>query len=268
MHLELVTDLTTATFLNCLKRFVSRRGFPQQFYSDNAKTFVSADKELQLAYRLLLKSINDTLIHSYLLKHKIMWKFMPPRGPHHGGLHEAAVKRMKFHLKRVVNNTKLHYEDFYTVLCQIEAILNSRPLYPLSNSPEDLTALTPGHFLVHGPLTALPQQDVLAFPTNRLKHYEMLQAIVQTFWQRWKKEYLSNLQQRSKWRKSGDGQIEVGDMVILKEEGVPPQDWPLGRIVEIHPAADGSVRVVSMKTSSGTFKRDVRYICVLPVELY
>lgn len=110
------------------------------------KLLFCADKELQAAYRLLLKSINDTPIHSYLLKHNVVWKFMPSRALHFGDLHEATIKRMKFHFKRVVNNTKLHYEDFYTVLCQIEAILNSRSLDPSSNSPEDLTALTPGHF--------------------------------------------------------------------------------------------------------------------------
>ncbi|GFX39978.1 integrase catalytic domain-containing protein [Trichonephila clavipes] len=68
--------------------------------------------------------------------------------PHMGGLWEAGIKSTKYHLKRVVGETKLTYEEFETFLTQIEACLNSRPLTPISNDSNDQSTLTPGHFII------------------------------------------------------------------------------------------------------------------------
>lgn len=150
------------------------------------------------------------------------------------------------------------------MLTQIEAILNSRPLCPLTNDPTDLNPLTPGHFLIGEKLIALPQHDLGSIPINRLNNYQQMQQIVQHFWSRWSKEYLNELQARPKW-KTSSRPVKIGDMVVIKHNNLPPQQWQLGRIVELHPGSDGVSRVVSVKTNSGVIKCVINKICVLPI---
>lgn len=88
----------------------------------------------------------------------------------------------------------------------------------------------------------------------------------QHFWARWRTEYLHHLQQRSKWQTSCDSSPQVGDMVMIQEDNVPPMSWPLGRLVEVHPGKDGVTRVVSVKTKGGVLKRAVTKIALLPVD--
>ena len=143
IHLELVSDLSTATFLSALKRFIARRGNIAHIYSDNATNFVGANRELQQLKQIITPSNIDLVRDT-----NITWHFSPPRAPHFGGLWESAVKAVKTHLKRIIGETILNFEEMYTLLSQIEAVLNSRPLSPLSNDPNDLQPLTPGHFLI------------------------------------------------------------------------------------------------------------------------
>ncbi|XP_030746817.1 uncharacterized protein LOC115875489 [Sitophilus oryzae] len=191
--------------------------------------------------------------------------FIPPRSPHFGGLWESAVKSAKYHLKRVLNDQKLTFEELYTVIIQVEACLNSRPITPVSESADDLEILTPGHFLMGSSPSALPQEDIKGHNPNRLQRYQLLTQFIQSFWKRWQTEYLGNLQQRSKWRIRADS-IKINDMVLVKEDNTPPMKWQLGRVVELHTGSDGICRVVSLKTASGLIKRSTSRVCVLPFE--
>ena len=155
VHLELVSNLTTEAFIACLRRFVSRRGKPVVLWSDHGKNFVGANRELaELASFLELSKTQQT-ISEFCSTQCIQWKFIPPHAPHFGGLWESAVKSFKTHLHRVSRNVKLTFEEMVTVLTQIEACLNSRPITLLSSN-SDLETLTPGHFLIGRPLEALP----------------------------------------------------------------------------------------------------------------
>ncbi|KOC58844.1 hypothetical protein WH47_01706 [Habropoda laboriosa] len=102
----------------------------------------------------------------------------------------------------------------YTLLTQIEACLNSRPLCPLSDDPTDLSPLTPGHFLIGESLTAFPEPDLGHVKENRLTRYQHLQKMLQHFWHRWQAEYLHQLQQRNKWRKSSHTTLGLGTLVV------------------------------------------------------
>uniref|UniRef100_V5GSG3 DUF5641 domain-containing protein n=1 Tax=Anoplophora glabripennis TaxID=217634 RepID=V5GSG3_ANOGL len=190
----------------------------------------------------------------------------PSRAPHFGGLWEGAVKAAKYHLQRIVGNAHLTFEELSTVFIQIEAILNSRPLTPMSDDPNDLSSLTPGHFLIGDALMATPQLEVTTVPVNRLSHFLQLQQIVQHFWKRWVNEYITSLQERTKWRFRDHSNVKIGSLVMLKADNSPPLLWPLGRITELHPGKDGVVRVVSVKTLDGVVKRAVTKVCVLPIE--
>jgi hypothetical protein len=224
IHIELVSDLTADTFLDALKRFVSRRGTVKSIIS-----FIKANKDLIDLHQFFQNSEISRKLVTTLSNENIQWKFIPPRTPNFGGLWEAGVKSVKFHIKRVVGETVLTYDELYTLLTRIEACLNSRPLVPMSNDPNDLTAITPGHFLIGEALTAPLEPDLIELKINRLSRHQLLERLRQHFWKRWRTEYLSYLQGRTKWQ-SPSPSLQPGDLDLLVEDNVPPLCWPIGRI--------------------------------------
>ncbi|XP_038119868.1 uncharacterized protein LOC119769976 [Culex quinquefasciatus] len=229
VHLELAADLTTQAFLAALKRFTARRGKPKLVMCDNAKNFVGARRELsELAKLFLSQQFEEEIIRETAIDN-IEFKFIPARSPNFGGLWESAVKSFKLLFKRTIGLHTLLYDEFQTVLVQIEAILNSRPLTPLSNDPADFEALTPGHFLIQRPLTAIPEPNLDHIPENRLLRgsaWQTVQRYTQQLWKKWSNLYLSDLHNRTKWTKQKDN-VAVGTMVLLKDENLPPLKWQL-----------------------------------------
>lgn len=263
-HIEIVSDLCSESFISMFKRFIARRGRPSDMYSDNSTVFTGANNRIRDLQQFLLSKFNGII--QFLAKDNIQWHFIPPKTPNFGGLWEAGIKSVKHHLKRVIGNNYLNYEEFITVLVQVESILNSRPLCPLSSDPSDLTPLTPAHFLIGKSLTAIPEVNLLNEADSRLNKYKKLQQIIQHFWKRWHKEYISQLQIRVKWKSNALSLLKVGALVLVKEDNIPPLKWPLGRIIELHPGQDGVVRVVSIQLANGVVKRGATKLCVLPCE--
>ncbi|XP_024884621.1 uncharacterized protein LOC112462817, partial [Temnothorax curvispinosus] len=187
VHIELVTELTTESFLAALRRFVARRGICSKIVSDNGTNFVGAARELAEVYEFLRKE--KEAIATYLARQKIEWRFIPPRSPHFGSLWEAAVKATKRH----------------------------------EGSGDSL--LFP------------PEYSYMKVPDNKLSRWQHAQKLRQHFWKRWQEEYLQELQKRHKWRNKGKD-LEVGTLVILKEDNTPPLQWVLGRVEEVHPGKD------------------------------
>ncbi|XP_043498391.1 uncharacterized protein LOC122521611 [Polistes fuscatus] len=209
VHLELMSDLTTEAFLAALHRFMARRGKYSDIYSDNAKNFVGSANEL------------EARVSRSLANEGIKWHFIPPRSPHFGGLWKAAVKSFKHHLVRIVGDTLLGYEALLTNVLEIEAILNSRP-GSLSNNPNDLRALTPGHLLIDDSFTSLPEDDYREIPSGRLSQWKHVQQMKQHFWNRWNKEYLNEQTIRKKWHRGNTDDISSGTLVILRKDNSPP----------------------------------------------
>ncbi|XP_077263143.1 uncharacterized protein LOC143898012 [Temnothorax americanus] len=182
VHIELVTELTTESFLAALRRFVARRGICSKIVSDNGTNFVGAARELAEVYEFLRKE--KEAIATYLARQKIEWRFNPPRSPHFGGLWEAAVKATKRHLHTVTKGLVWTFEEYATLLVEIEAILNSRPLTPFSSDPNDLLALTPSHFLTGDSLLFPPEYSYMKVPDNKLSRWQHAQKLRQHFWKR------------------------------------------------------------------------------------
>ncbi|GFW15395.1 integrase catalytic domain-containing protein [Trichonephila clavipes] len=249
VHLDIVTDLTSNAFIATLKRFIFRRGKCAKSYSDNATNFVGANIELKKMFNLLCKP--DETLASYMASEGIDWKFLPLRAPKFGGLWEVGVKSFKFYLKRVVGNIRLTYEEFLTVIIQIEGMLNSRPLVPLSSDLDDLNVLTPSHFLIGRSITSIVEPDLTNLNENRLDNWQKITKIIQLIWKIWSVDYLNSLQQRNKWHFEKKN-AKIGDMVIIKEDNLPSCQWSLGRINNIYPGKDSKVRVVEVKTTRGT----------------
>ena len=107
-------------------------------------------------------------VEDFLATERCEWKFVPPYGPHFGGLREAAVKSMKFHLRRTLGSQVATYEELCTLLPEIEACLNSRTLCALPDDPLNPTYLSPGHFIIGEPHTKLPAANFADVKCNRL----------------------------------------------------------------------------------------------------
>ncbi|XP_062704364.1 uncharacterized protein LOC134286719 [Aedes albopictus] len=264
VHLELATDLSTPCFIQALRRFISRRGKCAQLFSDNGTNFVGARNAMEkLLQNLRSKEHNET-VAKWCTDEGMQWSFIPPGAPHFGGLWESAVRSTKVHLLKVLGDTAVSYEDMTTLLAQVECCLNSRPLTPLSDDPEDLEALTPGHFLVTTSLQALLEENLTNISPGRLQHRELIQQCLQFYWKRWRSEYLTQLQARTKWWQPPQ-EIKTGSLVVIRDDNQPPTRWRMARIHAVHPGDDNVVRVVTLKTADGFIKRPVTKICILPV---
>ncbi|XP_066583786.1 uncharacterized protein [Prorops nasuta] len=263
IHLEVVSDMTTVGFLGALSRFIGRRGIPTNVYSDNGTNFIGANNELKQLYVLFnSESFHNEVNHFALRKH-ISWHFIPPLTPHFGGMWEAGVKSFKHHFKRVIGDRLTTFEELNTLVIEIESILNSRPLCAISSDPNDPTALTPAHWFIGEPFTALPEHDLLSVPENRLSSWQIIKKGRQEFWRRWSEEYLGELQKRYKWTES-KGELQLGILVLIKDKNLPPLQWQLGRVIDLHPGLDGVVRVATVKTSNSKLKRSTTLLCPLP----
>jgi hypothetical protein len=266
VHIEIVTSRETECYLQALSRFIDRRLIkPATIWSDNASEFKKGAKDI----KELMQNINRNLpeIQNFLLQQNIDFKNIPPRSPEHGGLWEAAVKSFKKIFYKLMNNSHLTYEELSTVCCKCEAILNSRPLTPLSDDPNDPQVITPAHILTGQQSTSMPEADVNEdVPISNLQRYDRVIAYQKQFWKRWSKEYLRNLQLRSK-NYFNKPNLKEGQLVLLHEDNTPSRFWPLAIIEKIHPDDKGNVRVVTLKTSKrSSFQRPITKISPLPIE--
>lgn len=259
IHLEAVSELSTAAFLACFNRFVARRGLPSKVYSDNGTNFVGASKLLISDFQ---KALNSYPNSSSLDFSQIIWVFIPPGSPHIGGLWEAGVKSFKIHFKKVAGNYKFTFEEFSTLLARIESCLNSRPLSRTSDNPNDLLPLTPGHFLRGGPLLSPPEPSEYHKDIKIVCRWNTLKIIHHQFSIRWKEEYLKELIKRYKW-KYPQRNMEVGDLVVLRHEQLPPNEWRLGKVYR---GIDNKVRIVDVKTQKGVVSRSITKLCLLPLD--
>ena len=166
VHLELVSDLSTAACIAASRRFVSRRGCLKKLYNDNREKFCwFGERNIRLQ-----KILRNEHCDSLLLKQQACTSsgsfFIPSSTPHFGGPWESSIKCAKIHLRKGMGNKILSFEELCTLLCQIEMISNSRPICPLSEDPNDELFLTPAHFCLVGKLENLP----LSQTTNDLKN--------------------------------------------------------------------------------------------------
>ena len=266
VHIEPVTSLSTKAFLEAFSRFTSRRGFPSQVYSDNATNFRGAHRELlAIAQFLETQQVQDEIQTSVSI-FNVTWKFSPPRSPHFGGLWEATIKNLKTHLHKIMTNNPHTFEELLTMVTFIESILNSRPLCKLTEDIDDFHYLSPVHFLIGRLLTALPLPDYQDVPVGRLDQFQRLQQSCSKLWQHWSRDYLMSLQRLSKW-KIPYPNLKINQPVLIVEESPLNNLWSLGIICELHPGADQYVRVVTVKTKAGLFKRAITKVAPLPIAL-
>jgi hypothetical protein len=261
VHLELAGSLSTDSCIIAIRRFISRRGNPLEIHSDNGTNFKGAAVELKKA----INEMDQEKIGDVCNSKGIQWHFIPPHAPHMGGCWERLVRSVKVALAAVLKERSPKEEVLMTLLIEVEQIVNSRPLNHVSLEDGSEEALTPNHFLIGRSSSAGAPGLFSEDDMDLRKLWRKSQLLADRFWQRWIKEYLPTLTRRTKWNSRVDP-IQVGDVVIVVDDLLPRNSWPKGIIEELFPGKDGIVRVVTVRTATGTYRRPVPKICVLDVK--
>ena len=253
IHLEIVEDCETDSFINAVRRFVNRRGSPSHVYSDNGSNFIGASNEL----KEFVLALDQEAIIDFATTVAIKWSFNPPKAPHMGGAWERLVRSVKEVMYGLVKDHILTDPQLLTLLTEAESIVNSRPLTHISDDPTDLEALTPNHLLLGRHRNWASIRDTSEVDICSRKKYKQVQALTATFWNRWRTEYLPTLTTRPKGWREHIANFKEGDLVLLQVDDVKRGLWPLARVTKVMPGPDGVTRVAEVQTKSGVYTRPV-----------
>ncbi|XP_034567767.1 uncharacterized protein LOC117832644 [Notolabrus celidotus] len=240
-----------------IERFFALRGPAKQLQSDCGTNFIGACKELGM----------DKTVQTYLSQQGCCWNFNPPHASHMGGSWERMIGVARRILDSMLQQlkTRLTHEVLCTLMAAVTAVINARPLLPVSTDPQQPFILSPALLLTQK--SGLPPPPG-TFSDKDLytKQWRQVQALANQFWTRWSKEYLSSLQQRHKWTVPRRN-LEVGDLVLIRDKQMIRNCWPLAIVTATFPGKDGRVRKVEVKTtnqgSAKTFLRPVVELVLL-----
>ncbi len=247
VHLELVRGLDVPTFLLAIRRFVSRRGLPATFISDNAKTFKGAARELQ-------RIIRSQEVLRYLAGNHTTWKFIVDRAPWWGGFWERMVKTVKLSLKKAIGRSTVTYDELATILTEVESIINARPITYVYDDQESVSyALSPSHLIYGRMITAMPNSshyEVVSTNTTLTRRAKHQRNILRQLTKQWRHDYLLNLRENAAAKKntSNNSQITQGDIVLLKSDSTARNFWQLAKVEELLPSQDGKIRAAIVVT--------------------
>ena len=247
IHLELIPNMTAFAFRNAMIRFVSTRGIPHCMISDNAKTFKKTAEDLDCL-------VTRSPTQEFMEDNRIVWLFYLEKSPWWGGFIERMVGSVKKVLRKSLYRTFLSYDEMVTLLKQVESIVNSRPLTCMFEDDVE-EPLTPSHLLIGKRSTQLPTDVPYICDTDERNTYR--ESILQSFRQRWKKEYLTQLQEYHIATLAAQGEEvipQVGEIVIMMESSSRPT-WKLARVTQLHPSRDGKIRSVEIRKSNGNLAR-------------
>ena len=255
VHIELTTSLESDSFIMAFHRFAARRGKPQRLFSDNGTNFVAAERELSEE----VSKINDKRVHDSMLVDSVDWKFNPPSAPHMGGAWERLIRSVKSLLRHLVEGRLLTDEELRSFLCEVEKILNDRPLTRMGSDGRDDTPLTPNHLLLLRRNTCASMAD----DGNEIRRrWKLVQQISNIFYHRFVSEYLPSLQVRSKWSTINED-LQANDVVLVCGEDTQRGRWPLGVIDEVERSSDGLVRAARVRVEGKVKRRPITKLVLL-----
>ena len=259
VHIEKLDSLDTDSFINAFRRFMARRGNPIKVWSDNGTNFVGGCPELIKC----MQKLDQGRIERFGLDKDVEWNFNPPHASHMGGVWERQIRTIRRILITLLSKhaDKLSSEVLETFFCEVEAMINSRPLTKMSEDVTDAGTLRPSQMLMLNEAMGDFPGEFHSGDKYR-KRWKFIQYLANQFWKRWLREYLPELQRRAKWMKEEEN-IKVGDVVLVCEEATPRFLWPLGLVVEVRKGRDQLVRSVKVKTKSTELVRPVSKVVKL-----
>ncbi|XDV22790.1 hypothetical protein PO909_027607 [Leuciscus waleckii] len=256
VHIELKESLDTSSCINALRRFFAIRGPVKQFRSDCGTNFVAASKELGFS-----KLMKEPEMQEYLTNCSCSWEFNPPHASHMGGAWErliGVVRRILDSMLMQYASRPLSHEVLCTFMAEISAIINARPLVPISSDPDSPLILTPAMLLTQK-IGAPPSPGNFSGSDMFRQQWKQVQSLADNFWYRWRREYLPTLQSRRKWN-STQPDIQEGDLVLLKDNQSPRNKWPMALVSQVFPSTDGRVRKVQLKVTKNGSGKEVKYL--------
>ncbi|KAK3102609.1 hypothetical protein FSP39_012632 [Pinctada imbricata] len=267
VHIEVIEEMSSSSFINALRRFIALRGKVQIIRSDRGTNFIGAVSPLQMN----AVNVEDGPISDFLHKNGTTWIFNAPHSSHMGGVWERMIGITRRILDSMLldhGSRTLTHEVLVTFLAEASSIINSRPLIPISSDTNSPFILTPAILLTQktdsdsvseGDLE-LDQKDLLR------KQWQRVQYLSSLFWKRWQSEYLQTLQCRRKWHNT-QRNISNGDVVLLRDKDIPRNQWPMGVVIRVFPSKDEHVRKVELQVvregKIATFVRPVHELVVL-----
>ncbi|XP_013402109.1 uncharacterized protein LOC106167786 [Lingula anatina] len=246
IHIELLDDMSTDSFIKALRCFIVTRGAVRQICSDQGSNFIGAINEFQ-------HRVDSNKLATFLTKRQCKFILNAPHASHTGGVWERQIRTVREILNSVLQLCPGRMDDssLRTVFYEVMSIGNSRPLTVSEiNDPKTLEPLTPNHILT-------AKADILFPPPGNFVREDLflqkrVQYLLEQFWSRWKKEYISQISLRQKWHEPRHN-MRKGDVVLIKDIELPRNQWPLARVVEANADDDGLVRRVKVRTGcSGT----------------
>ena len=232
MYLDLVTDCSGPACVNLLKRFTSIFGCPKVVISDNGKNFISND------------------VQNFMSSKGTYWKFNVECAPWTGGFFERMVKMVKRCLRKVLRKKKLNFDEFVTVLKEIQNILNHRPLtYLYTENLND--TLTPNKLLFGRNISneVTHERVETTEPQDQLKH---IRTLTDHFWNVWRDEYLLELREHDKRKKvRGNAHPTKRDVVLIKDERIKRSEWRIGHVNKLIYSQDGRIRAAKVNVVTG-----------------
>ena len=256
VHIEIAHSLDTDSFINALRRFIARRGRPQQIFSDNGTNFVGAAKVLSES----LQNLNNSKVQHYCTQTNIEWHFNPPTASHMGGAWERMIRSVRKILQAILGKQTLNDEGCLTFMAEVEAIINSRPLVPVSYSDISQEPLTPNHLLLLRGNPNLPPGLFSKDDCYSKRRWAQIQFLANQFWRKWMDEFVPNLLHRQKWFEVKKN-FQANDVVLLVEDTQQRSKWVLGRVLETYPDKRGLVRTVLVRTQNNVVKRPIAKLC-------
>ena len=268
VHLELVWDLTTESFVNAFRRFISTRGNCNTIYSDNALTFKKAEKDL----KFYLELMNGKAFQNYVTEQKLEWKYILEYAPWWGGFYERLMKSIKQPLKKILGRSRMDADEMNTILKEIEAQINSRPLTTVydDDAPSGRNYITPACFLVGKRIMNIPLE-----PREKIKpksDQKILNQILKqqnkyldSIWKNFREEYSRNLGTVNNKVNSPDC-IKVGELVMIAQPSLPRTVWNVGVIENLKEGRDGRIRTVYVRTNNEVVPRAIQHISRLEAD--
>ncbi|XP_028517549.1 uncharacterized protein LOC110247780 [Exaiptasia diaphana] len=258
-HIEVVESLDTDSFINAYRRFANTRGNPSVVYSDNGTNLRAGEREIHKA----IQEWNQDKINQTLSQKNVQWYFNPPKASHMGGVWERVIRSIRKIMRAILGSKVVTDEVLRTTMSEVQAILNSRPLTPLSNDVKDMEVLTPNHLLLLRSNANLPLGLHSEEHGYCRRRWKQVQHLANVFWQRWLKEYLPIMQVRQKWLRP-QRNLQDGDLVLIADENTPRGKWPIGKVTKVNKGRDGLVRSACLSTSSGSMvTRPITKLCFL-----
>ena len=245
IHIEVLEAMDSSAFLCALRRLFALQGHAKLLRGDRGTNFIGAKTELDAA----ASELDEKKVEKFITECGCKWEFNPPHASHFGGVWERQINMICRVLDAMFTElglSQLTHKLLVTLMAEVVAIVNARPIAALPSDVDDPQPLSPAMLLTMKTHPARPPPGQFMRTDIYAHHrWRRVQFLAEQFWTRWRRKYLQSLQLRQKWTETRRD-LCVGDIVLVRDKSQHCNDWPLGRVSEALRSDDGRVRKVKV----------------------